>query len=45
MPIYADLTVYAGVIAAITTLGVSLGIAVAIVYDYRTQRQKLRRHA
>lgn len=45
MPVFADQTIYSGIIALIAVTSVFAGIAVAIVQDYRTQRSKHRSHS
>lgn len=37
MPVFADQTVFSGIITLVTMTGVFVGIAVAIVHDYRSQ--------
>ncbi len=44
MPVFADQTVFSGIITLVTMTGVFVGIAVAIVHDYRSQHARLRKH-
>ncbi len=41
MPVFADQTIYSGIITLIALSGVFVGITVAIVHDYRSQHSKL----
>lgn len=42
MPVFADQTIYSGLITLFTIGGVFVGISVAILHDYRNQKPKNR---
>lgn len=43
MPIFADQTVYSGIITLVTLSGVIMGIAIAVIHDYRSQHSRPRK--
>lgn len=45
MPVFADQTVFSGIITLVTMTGVFVGIAVAIVHDYRSQHGYRSQHS